>query len=79
MALAYAAVLRDAGYSSHRYMWVSVTDIDPMAAGMAYIQLSLSGVAGEIVIGNSLTMSVGECYIRLDIIRVTDPAVYVPS
>lgn len=55
MVLAYAAVLRDAGYSPHRYMWVSATDIDPLAAGMAYIQLSLSGVAGEIVIGNALS------------------------
>lgn len=54
MALAFADVLRDAGYSPHRYLWVSATDIDPLAAGMAYIQLSLCGVAGEVVIGNSL-------------------------
>lgn len=54
MALAFAWVLREAGYSPHRYLWVSATDIDPLAAGMAYIQLSLSGIAGEVVIGNSL-------------------------
>lgn len=54
MALAFAAVLRDAGYSPHRYLWVSATDIDPLAAGMAYIQLTLCGVPGEVVIGNSL-------------------------
>ena len=30
-------------------------DIDPLAADMAYIQLSLSGVAGEVVIGNALS------------------------
>lgn len=54
MVLAFAAVLRDAGYSPHRYLWVSATDIDPLAAGMAYIQLTLCGVAGEVVIGNSL-------------------------
>ncbi|HCC5975827.1 TPA: SAM-dependent DNA methyltransferase [Citrobacter koseri] len=54
MALAFASVLREAGYSPHRYLWVSATDIDPLAAGMAYIQLSLCGVAGEVVIGNSL-------------------------
>ena len=35
-------------------MWVPATDIDPLAAGMAYIQLSLCGVPGEVVIGNSL-------------------------
>ncbi|MBE5254068.1 SAM-dependent DNA methyltransferase [Mixta mediterraneensis] len=55
MALALASVLREAGYSPHRYLWVSATDIDPLAAGMAYIQLSLCGVAGEVVIGNALS------------------------
>jgi len=55
MALAFASVLREAGYSPHRYLWVSATDIDPLAAGMAYIQLSLCGVAGEVVIGNALS------------------------
>lgn len=54
MVLAYADVLNQAGYASHRYLWVSATDVDPLAAGMAYIQLSLCGVAGEVVIGNSL-------------------------
>jgi type I restriction-modification system DNA methylase subunit len=55
MSLAFASVLREAGFPPHKFMWVSATDIDPMAAGMAFIQLSLCGVAGEIVIGNSLT------------------------
>ncbi|MFP1908377.1 N-6 DNA methylase [Lonsdalea quercina] len=55
MVLAYADVLNQAGYASHRHLWVSATDVDPLAAGMAYIQLSLCGVAGEVVIGNSLS------------------------
>ncbi len=54
MVLAFAEVLIKAGYPPHRYLWVSVTDIDPLAAGMAYIQLSLCGIAGEVVIGNVL-------------------------
>lgn len=54
MTLAFASTLRNAGYSPHRYLWVSVTDIDPLAAGMAYIQLSLCGIPGEVVIGNAL-------------------------
>ena len=54
MILAFADVLNQAGYASHRHLWVSATDVDPLAAGMAYIQLSLCGVAGEVVIGNSL-------------------------
>lgn len=54
MILAFADVLNQAGYAAHRHLWVSATDIDPIVAGMAYIQLSLCGVAGEVVIGNSL-------------------------
>ncbi|AXF77440.1 N-6 DNA methylase [Erwinia tracheiphila] len=54
MVLAFASVLREAGFPPHRYLWVSVTDIVPLAAGMAYLQLSLCGVAGEVVIGNAL-------------------------
>ncbi|EJU2553335.1 SAM-dependent DNA methyltransferase, partial [Escherichia coli] len=54
MILAMADTLNCSGYPAYRRMWVSATDIDPLAAGMAYIQLSLCGVAGEVVIGNSL-------------------------
>lgn len=54
MVLAFADILNRAGYAAHRYLWASATDIDPLAAGMAYIQLSLGGVAGEVVVGNSL-------------------------
>ncbi|MGP2504480.1 SAM-dependent DNA methyltransferase [Pantoea ananatis] len=55
MTLAFASMLKQAGYSPHRYLWVSVTDIAPLAAGMAYIQLSLCGIPGEVVIGNALS------------------------
>ncbi len=44
-------VCRQAGYSPHRHMWVSVTDIDPLAAGMAYIQLSLCGIPVKLLSG----------------------------
>lgn len=54
MVLAFADVLQKAGWPPHRYLWVSATDIDPLAAGMAYIQLSLCGIAGEVVVGNTL-------------------------
>ncbi|HEY3986714.1 N-6 DNA methylase [Cedecea sp.] len=54
MVLAVADTLNQAGYALHRHLWFSATDVDPLAAGMAYIQLSLCGVAGEVVIGNSL-------------------------
>ena len=54
MILAFADVLNEEGYAAHNHLWVSATDVDPLAAGMAYIQLSLCGIAGEVVIGNSL-------------------------
>lgn len=38
-------------------LWVSVTDVDPLAANMSYVQLSLCGIAAEVVIGNSLTLT----------------------
>lgn len=54
MLLAIAEVLREKGLNPTRHLWVSCTDIDPVASGMAYIQLSLMGVAGEVVTGNAL-------------------------
>jgi hypothetical protein len=37
-------------------MFGSCIDIDPVAADMAFIQLSLLGIAAEVVTGNTLTM-----------------------
>ncbi|AMO79648.1 N-6 DNA methylase [Obesumbacterium proteus] len=54
MLLAIAEVLREKGFNPTRRLWVSCTDIDTVASGMAYIQLSLMGVAGEVVTGNAL-------------------------
>lgn len=54
MVQACADVLNQAGYLLHRHMWVSATGIDLLAAGMAYIQLSLCGIVGEVAISNSL-------------------------
>jgi type I restriction-modification system DNA methylase subunit len=55
MLLAIAEVLREKGFNPTRRLWVSCTDIDPVASGMAYIQLSLMGIAGEVVTGNALS------------------------
>lgn len=54
MLLAIAEVVREKGFNPMWHLWVSCTDIDPVASGMAYIQLSLMGVAGEVVTGNAL-------------------------
>lgn len=55
MLLAIAEVLREKGFNPTRRLWVSCIDIDPVASGMAYIQLSLMGIAGEVVTGNALS------------------------
>ncbi|WP_431022174.1 N-6 DNA methylase [Erwinia rhapontici] len=55
MLLAIAEVIKEKGFNPLRHLWVSGTDIDPVASGMAYIQLSLMGVAGEVVTGNALS------------------------
>ncbi|WP_254313081.1 N-6 DNA methylase [Rahnella aceris] len=55
MLLAIAEVLREKGFNPTRHLWVSCIDIDPVASGMAYIQLSLMGLAGEVVTGNALS------------------------
>jgi len=37
-------------------MFVSCTDIDPIAADMAFIQLSLLGIAAEVTTGDALKL-----------------------
>ncbi|MBD2802328.1 N-6 DNA methylase, partial [Xenorhabdus sp. M] len=54
MILAAADVLREQGHDPLCSLWVSVIDIDPLAAVMAYIQLSLTGIPAAVTIGNAL-------------------------
>jgi type I restriction-modification system DNA methylase subunit len=56
MIVAYAGVLLEAGYNPSEHMFGSCIDIDPIAADMAFIQLSLLGIPAEVVTGNTLTM-----------------------
>lgn len=59
MIVAYAECLLDAGYNPSWHMFASCIDIDPIAADMAFIQLSLLGIAAEVVTGNTLTLEMG--------------------
>jgi len=56
MIIAYAEVLLEAGYNPSEHMFGSCIDIDPIAADMGFIQLSLLGIPAEVVTGNTLTM-----------------------
>ena len=56
MIIAYAECLLEADVNPSAHLFASCTDIDPIAADMAFIQLSLLGIAAEVVTGNTLTM-----------------------
>ncbi|QST30988.1 SAM-dependent DNA methyltransferase (plasmid) [Escherichia albertii] len=56
MIVAYAEELLEKGYNPSEHMFGSCIDIDPIAADMAFIQLSLLGIPAEVVTGNTLTM-----------------------
>lgn len=69
MIVAYAENLLAAGYNPSEQMFASCIDIDPIAADMAFIQLSLLGIPAEVVTGNTLT-------IKLNRVRYT-PVYYI--
>ena len=56
MLIAYAECLLEADINPSVHMFGSCIDIDPVAADMAFIQLSLLGIAAEVITGNTLTM-----------------------
>lgn len=56
MIIAYAENLLEAGYNLSEQMYAHCVDIDPVAADMSFIQLSLLGIPAEVVTGNSLTL-----------------------
>lgn len=56
MIIAFIDAMQEAGINYQQRLWVSAWDIDPVAAYMCYIQLSLLHVPAEVVIGNSLSL-----------------------
>ncbi|MDC9597771.1 N-6 DNA methylase [Xenorhabdus anantnagensis] len=54
MTLAAAEALREQGHDPLCRLWVSAVDIDPLAAVMAYIQFSLTGIPAAVTIGDAL-------------------------
>lgn len=56
MVVAYAECMLKAGFNPSDQMFAYCIDIDPVAADMAFIQLSLLGIPAEVVTGNTLTM-----------------------
>ncbi|MFT2793857.1 hypothetical protein ACMV5I_28085 [Serratia sp. T13T92] len=56
MVLAYAQCMLEAGLNPSEHLYVNCIDIDPIAADMAFIQLSLLGIPAEVITGNALTL-----------------------
>ena len=56
MIIAVAEELRNGGHAPQQQMWAQCIDIDPVAAWMCYIQLSLLHIPAEVIIGNTLSM-----------------------
>lgn len=56
MIIAYAENLLESGYNPSEQMYAHCVDIDPIAADMSFIQLSLLGIPAQVVTGNSLTL-----------------------
>lgn len=54
MALSFAAVMAEKGWSPGEHLWVTAVDIDPLAADMAFIQLSLNGIPAQVRTANAL-------------------------
>jgi hypothetical protein len=55
MVIAAAKYMLEKGYNPQKQLLVSCTDIDPVAARMCYIQLSLLGISACVRVGNTLT------------------------
>ncbi|EEC1173234.1 SAM-dependent DNA methyltransferase [Salmonella enterica subsp. houtenae serovar 44:z36,[z38]:-] len=56
MAIALAEEFVAAGYYLQRQFFVVCVDVDPVAAAMCFIQLTLLGIPAEVITGNSLTL-----------------------
>lgn len=55
MVLAFVKSMIDRGHDPSRKLWTQCIDVDRLAALMAYVQLSLWHVPGEILVGNTLS------------------------
>ena len=56
MVIALAHCMVVAGMNPSEQLYATCTDIDPMVADMAFIQLALLGIPAKVVTGNTLTL-----------------------
>lgn len=60
MVLAFVKVMLSHGHNPLHHLWVQAIDVDRTAALMCYIQMSLWGIPGAVVVGNTLSLEVRE-------------------
>ncbi|ECF3886168.1 DUF1738 domain-containing protein [Salmonella enterica subsp. enterica serovar Ank] len=58
LIVAMSEAMLEAGFNPRKQMMVYCVDIDPVAAMMCYIQLSLMGIPAIVATGNSLTVEI---------------------
>ncbi len=60
MIIAFADCMKEDGINFQQKLYVEATDIDEICFKMAYLQLSLLGIAAKVQLGDSLTLKVKE-------------------
>lgn len=58
MVIAFAEIMLEAGLNPATQLQVTTIDIDPLAADMTFVQLSLLGVPATVNTGNTLTLQI---------------------
>ncbi|GKW23115.1 hypothetical protein PEC311524_07090 [Pectobacterium carotovorum subsp. carotovorum] len=56
MVIAMANAMLEAGYNPQKQMMAVCIDVDPVAAMMTYVQLSLCGIPAMVIVGDTLRM-----------------------
>ncbi|MCH5050822.1 ArdC-like ssDNA-binding domain-containing protein [Pectobacterium aquaticum] len=56
MIIAMANAMLEAGYNPQKQMMAVCIDVDPVAAMMTYVQLSLCGIPAMVIVGDTLRM-----------------------
>lgn len=62
MVLAFAEAMRHQGINPQERLFVRAVDLDPVAARMCHVQMSLAGLSGVVSRGNSLTQQMFESW-----------------
>lgn len=60
MVIAFADCMKEEGINFQQKLYVEATDIEEICYKMAYLQLSLLGIAAKVQLGDSLTLKVKE-------------------